>query len=75
MEQSKTPGGDRSLRPSSLIRGRLDRGEEQEILRAESDGLSSPSPHQADSARDDAEATNDFLSVTGDFNYRHHVEP
>ena len=51
----KTPGGDRSLRPSTLIRDRLDRGEEQDILRGELGGLSSPSPHQDDSARDDAE--------------------
>ena len=45
------------------------------ILRGESDGLSSPSPQQADSTRDDAEAKNDFWSITGDFNSRLHVEP
>ena len=71
----KSPGGDRRLRPSTLIRGRPERGEEQEVLRGESDGLSSPSPLQDDSTRDDAEANNDFWSFAGDFIYRHHVEP
>ena len=38
-------------------------------------GLSSPTPHQDDSTLDDAEAKNDFWSITGDFICRHHVEP
>ena len=38
----KTPGGDRRLRTSTLIRDRPERGEEQEVFRGESDGLSSP---------------------------------
>ena len=63
----KISGGDRRLRPSTLIRDRLERGEEQEILRGETGGLSYPSPQQADSTRDDAEAKNDFWSITGDF--------
>ena len=58
------------LRPPTLIRDRPDRGEEQEILRGESDGHSSSTPRQ-----DDTEAKNDFWSITGDFIYRHHVEP
>ena len=68
-------GGDQRLRPSTLIRDRPEQGEEQEVLRGESDGLSSPTPHQVDSTRDDAEVKNDFWSITGDFIYRHHVEP
>ena len=44
------------LRTSTLIRDRPERGEEQEIIRGESGGLSSPSPHQEDSTRDDADA-------------------
>ena len=56
----KTPGEDRRLRPSSLIRDRPERGEEQEILRGESSRSFSPSPHQDDSTRDDAEADKDF---------------
>ena len=49
----KTPGGDRRLRPSTMIRDRPERGEEQEVLGGET--------------RDDAEAENDFWSFTGDF--------
>ena len=64
----KTSGGDRRLE-------RPERGEAQEVFRGESDELSSPVPRQADSTRDDAEAKNDFWSITGDFIYRHHVEP
>ena len=71
----QTPGGDRRQRPSTLIRDRPDQGEEQGDLQGESDGLSSPTPQQADSTRDDVEAKNDFWSTTGDFICRHHVEP
>ena len=53
---SKTSGGNQRLRTSTLIWDRPERGEEQEILRGEPGGLSSPSPQQADSTRDDAEA-------------------
>ena len=75
MEQSKPLSeGDQRLRTSTLLRDRPERGEEHEVLRGESDGLSSPTPLQDDSTRDDAEAKNDFWSITGDFNYRHHVE-
>ena len=49
MEQFKTPGGEQRLRTSTLIRDRPERGEEQEVLRGESDGLSSPTPLQDDS--------------------------
>ena len=51
----KTPGGNRRLRPSTLIRDRPERGEEQGGLRGESDGLSSPTPLQDDSTQGDAE--------------------
>ena len=71
----KTLGGDRRLRTSTLIRERPKQGEEQDSLRGESGGLSSPTPHQDDSTRDDAEAENDFWSITGDFKNRHHLEP
>ena len=50
----KISGGDQRLRTSTLIRDRPDRGKEQEILQGESDGLSSPTPHQDDSTLDDA---------------------
>ena len=52
----KISGGDQRLRTSTLIRDRPERGVEQEVLRGESDGLSSPTPLQDDSTRDDAEA-------------------
>ena len=71
----KVSGGDQRLRPSTLIRDRPERGEEQEVFRGESDGLSSPNPLQDDSTRDDAKAKNDFWSITGDFICRHHVVP
>ena len=65
----KISGGDQRLRTSTLIRDRPERGEKQEILRGKSDGFSSTAPHQDDSTLDDAEAKNDFWSVTGDFIY------
>ena len=71
----KISGGDRRLRPSTSIRDRPERGEEQEILRGESGGLSFSSPQLADSTGDDAEAKNVFWSISGNFIYRHHVEP
>ena len=60
----KISGGDQCLIPSTLIRDRAGRGEEQVVLRGESDGLSSPTPLQDDSTLDDAEARNDFRSIT-----------
>ena len=71
----KTLRENRRLKPSTSIRDRPERGEEQEVFRGESDELSSPNPLQDDSTRDDAEAKNDFWSITGDFIHRHHVEP
>ena len=49
----KTRGGDQRLRPSTFIRDRPERGEEQEVLRGESDILSFPTPLQDDSTLDD----------------------
>ena len=37
--------------------------------------FSSPNPLHDDSTLDDAEGKNDFWSITGEFIYRHHVEP
>ena len=34
-----------------------------------------PTPLQEDSTRDDEEAKKDFWTITGEFIYRHHVEP
>ena len=71
----KDPGGDRRLKPSTLIRDRPERGEEQEVLRGEWDGLSLLQLLGDDSTRDDADDENDFWSITVDFIYRLHVEP
>ena len=38
----KTPGGDRRLKLSTLMRDRPERGEEQEVFGGQSDGLYSP---------------------------------
>ena len=54
---------------------RPERGEEQEILQGKSNELRSPTPIQEDSTRDDEEAKNDFWTISGEFIYRHHVEP
>ena len=56
----KLSGGDQVLRTSYLIR--------------DGDSDSSPTPFQDDSTRDDAEAENDFWTISGEFIYRHHVE-
>ena len=58
----KISGGDQDLRTSTLIQDSPDRGEEQEVLQGESDGLSSPTTHQDASTLDDLEAKNDFRS-------------
>ena len=71
----KICGGDQRLRTFTLIQDRPERGAKQEILRGESGGLSSPTPHQDDSTRDDAEAKSDFWSVTGNFIHRHQLDP
>ena len=68
----KLPGGDQELRASTLIRERPIRGESHEDFLVESEG-SLPPPH--DSFPDAGEAINDFWSMSGNFMYRHHVEP
>ena len=66
-------GEDQDLRTSTLILDRPDRGEEQGTLPGESAGSSS-TPLQ-NSSLYDGEARNDFWSMSGNFIYRHHVEP
>ena len=68
----KTPGGDQELRTSTLIRHRPIQGESNIDFLGESEG-SLPQPH--DSLPDAGEAINDFWSMSGNFIYRHHVEP
>ena len=68
----KLPGRDQELRTSTLIRERPLRGESHVDFLGESEGSLSP-PH--DSFPDAGEAVNDFWSMSGNFMYRHHVEP
>ena len=72
-ERIKFAGGDQELRTSTLIRDHPIRGEGQRDFLGESEG-SPPSPPQ-DSFPDAGEAINDFWSMSGNFIYRHHVEP
>ena len=69
----KFVGGDQELRTSTLIRFHPIRGEDQRDFLGESEG--SPSPPPQDSLPDAGEAMNDFWSMSGNFIYRHHVEP
>ena len=68
----KTLGGDQQLRTSTLVRQRPTQGESNIDFLGESEG-SLPPPH--DSFPDAGEAINDFWSMSGNFIYRHHVEP
>ena len=65
-------GGDQHLRTSTLVRHRPFRGESHIDFLGESEG-SLPPPH--DSFPDAGEAINDFWSMSGNFKYRHQVEP
>ena len=60
-------GGDQDLRTSTLIRQRPIQGENHIDFLGESEG-SLPPPHAS-------EAIHDFWSISGNFIYRHHVEP
>ena len=70
MDESKTPGGDQELRTSTLVRHRPIQGERNIDFLGEG---SLPQPQ--DSLPDAGEAMNDFWSMSGNFIYRHHVEP
>ena len=72
MDESKTLGGDQDLRTSTLVRHRPNQGDSHVDFLGESEG-SLPQPQ--DSFRDASEAINDFWSMSGNFIYRHHVEP
>ena len=68
----KTIGGDQDLRTSTLVRKRQIQGESNIDFLGESEG-SLPQPQ--DSFPDAVEAMNDFWSMSGNFIYRHQVEP
>ena len=73
MDESTPLGGDQDLRTSTLIRQRPIRGDSNIDFLGESEGFPPPPPH--DSFPDAGEAINDFWSMSGNFIYRHHVEP
>ena len=68
----KLSGGDQELRTSTLVREHPIQGESHRDFLGESEG-SLPPPE--DSLPDAGEAINDFWSMSGNFMYRHHVEP
>ena len=68
----KPLGGNQDLRTSTLTRQRPIQGESRLDFLGEPEG-SLPPPH--DSFPDAGEAINDFWSMSGNFIYRHHVEP
>ena len=68
----KPLGGDQDLRTSTLVRHRPIQGESHVDFLGESEG-SLPQPQ--DSFPDAGEAINEFWSMSGNFIYRHHVEP
>ena len=72
MDGKNFVGGDQELRTSTLIRDHPSRGEDQRYFLGESEG-SLPPLH--DSLPDASEAGNDCWSMSGNFIYRHHVEP
>ena len=69
---NKLPGGDQDLRTSTLIWQRPIQGQSLLHFLGQSEG--SLPPHH-DSFPDAGEAINDFWSMSGNFIYRHHVEP
>ena len=68
----KPLGGDQDLRTPTSIREHPIRRESHLDFLGESEG-SLPPPH--DSFPDASEAINDFWSMSGNFIFRHHVEP
>ena len=68
----KPLGGDQDLKTSTLVRHRPIQGESHLDFLGESEG-SLPPPY--DSLPDAGEAMNDSWSMSGNFKYRHHVEP
>ena len=71
--RNKFVGGDQELRTSTGIRDHPIRGEDQRDFLGESER--SPPPQPQDSLLDAGEARNHFWSMSGNFIYRHHVEP
>ena len=72
MDESNFAGGDQELRTSTSKRDHPIRGESRRDFLGESEGSLPP---LQDSLPDAGEAINDFWSMSGNFIFRHHVEP
>ena len=70
MDESKTPGGDQELRTSTFTDRPIQGESNIDFL-----GAKGSLPQPQDSLPDAGEAINDFWSMSGNFIYRHHVEP
>ena len=68
----KPVGGDQDLRTPTLVRHRPIQGQINIHFLGESEGSL---PQLQDSLPDASEAINDFWCMSGNFIYRHHVEP
>ena len=68
----KISGGDQELRTSTLVRHRPIQGESNIDFLGQSEGSPPPPP---DSFPDAVEAMNDFGFMSGNFIYRHRIEP
>ena len=73
MDDNKFVGGDQELGTSTLMWEHPIRGEGQSDFPGESEG--SPPPLPQDSLPDAGEARNDSRPISGNFIYRHPVEP
>ena len=72
VDEQKIVGGDQELRTLTFVREHPIRGEDQRDFLGDSEGSLPP---LQDSLPDAGEAMNDFCSMSGNFIYRHHVEP
>ena len=73
MDETNFFGGNQEPRTPTLIREHPIRGEDHRDFLGESNVSFPPLPQ--DSLPDASEARNDFWSISGNFIYRHHVQP
>ena len=70
----KPCGGHQAMKTSTFIRNQPVQRESHQDILGDSEG-SSPTTHFQDSFPDAGEARDDFWPISGDFMFRHHVEP
>ena len=71
----QTAGGDRSLRPSTLIQDRRNEERNKKFFKENQTGSLLQTLFKMTQHEMMRKPKNDFWSITGDFIYRHHVEP